>query len=116
MKTNLKLVTSNCFIAIVFFNVPFLSLAQERVSITPGIQTEANIPGDIFNDSLARLPLVQRSNLDAQGRRAFDTYVSPGTGYETGLRGPVGMWMHSPNLARGVFDVRQRVRYGTPKD
>ena len=100
MKTYFKLVTSNCLIAIVFFNVPFLSLAQERASITPDIQTEADIPGDIFNDSLARFPQVQRSNLDAQGRRAFDTYVSPGTGYETGLRGPVGMWMHSPNPLR----------------
>ena len=82
------------------FKRTILSWAQEHASITPVIQTEANIPGDIFNDSLARLPQVQRSNLDAQGRRAFDTYVSPGTGYETGLRGPVGMWMHSPNLAR----------------
>ena len=116
MKTYFKLVTSKFLIAMVFLNVPSLSLAQEHASITPVIQTEANIPEDIFNDSLARLPQVQRSNLDAQGRRAFDTYVSPGTGYENGLRGPVGMWMHSPNLAREVFDVRQRVRYGTPKD
>ncbi|GIT23668.1 MAG: hypothetical protein CM1200mP40_33500 [Gammaproteobacteria bacterium] len=26
------------------------------------------------------------------------------------------MWMHSPVLAEAVFDLRQRVRYGTPKD
>ena len=116
MEINFNLVTSNCLIAIVVFNLPFFSSAQENALITPNNQTEANIPDDIFNDSLARLPQVQRSNLDAQGRRAFDTYVSPGTGYESGLRGPVGMWMHSPNLAREVFDVRQRVRYGTPKD
>ena len=116
MEINFNLVTSNCLIAIVVFNLPFFSSAQENALITSNYQTEANIPDDIFNDSLARLPQVQRSNLDAQGRRAFDTYVSPGTGYESGLRGPVGMWMHSPNLAREVFDVRQRVRYGTPKD
>ena len=102
--------------AIVFFSPPLFSSAQENALTTTNIQTEANIPDDIFSDSLARLPQVQRSNLDALGRQAFDTYVSPGTGYETGLRGPVGMWMHSPYLAREVFDVRQRVRYGTPKD
>lgn len=76
----------------------------------------ADMPADIHMDSLARLPQVQREDLDAVGRQAFDTYVSPGTGYETGLRGPVGMWMHSPVLAEAIFDVRQRVRYGTDKD
>ncbi len=81
-----------------------------------GTQTLDKIPDDIYMDSLARLPQVQRADLDAVGKAAFDTYVSPGTGYETGLRGPVGMWMHSPALAQAVFDVRQRVRYGTAKD
>ncbi len=74
------------------------------------------LPEDIHLSSLARLPQVQREDLDEAGKRAFDTYVSPGTGYETGLRGPVGMWMHSPELAKAIFDVRQRVRYGTDKD
>ena len=81
-----------------------------------GTQTMDKIPDDIYMDSLARLPQVQRAELDAEGQAAFDTYVSPGTGYETGLRGPVGMWMHSPALAQAVFDVRQRVRYGTSKN
>lgn len=76
----------------------------------------SELPTDIDLTSLARLPQVQRESLDEAGKRAFDTYVSPGTGYETGLRGPVGMWMHSPALAQAIFDVRQRVRYGTDKD
>ena len=81
-----------------------------------GVQTAAKIPTDINMDSLARLPQVSRQGLDVIGREAFDTYVSPGTGYETGLRGPIGMWMHSPVLAEAMFDVRQRVRYETEKD
>ena len=81
-----------------------------------GVQTAAKIPTDINMDSLARLPQVSRQGLDIIGREAFDTYVSPGTGYETGLRGPIGMWMHSPVLAEAMFDVRQRVRYETEKD
>lgn len=76
----------------------------------------SDIAADIMDDSLARLPQVRRESLDATGQDAFDTYVSPGTGYETGLRGPIGKWMHSPELARAMFDVRQRVRYGTDKD
>ena len=90
--------------------------AQETEFQTQGLQTEAKIPQDIHMDSLARLPQIMREDLDNSGRQAFDTYVRPGTGYETGLRGPVGMWMHSPALAEAIFDVRQRVRYGTPKD
>ena len=58
----------------------------------------------------------QSGPLDAAGQRAFDTYVRPGTGYENGPRGPVAMWLHSPVLAEAIFDVRQRVRYGTKKD
>jgi len=90
--------------------------AQEAEYQLQGMQTQEKIPRDIHRDSMARLPQVQRDDLDANGREAFDTYVRPGTGYETGLRGPVGMWMHSPILAKNIFNVRQRVRYGTPKD
>ena len=94
--------------------VPVNAAAVEFV-IPPPV-TAADIPDDIYRDSSARLPQVQREDLDAAGRDAFDTYVSPGTGYETGLRGPVGMWMHSPELAQAIFDVRLRVRYGSAKD
>lgn len=75
-----------------------------------------DMPADIYSDSLARLPQVQRQALDQEGQTAFDLWVRPGTGYGSGLRGPVGMWMHSPALATSIFDVRQRVRYGTAKD
>ena len=90
--------------------------AQTAEHKLQGTQTSDKIPDDIHMDSLARLPQVQRDDLDAEGQAAFDTYVRPGTGYETGLRGPVGMWMHSPALAQAVFGVRQHVRYGTTKD
>ena len=116
MKKMVSLTALNCFLAASCLNLPRLGNAQEATMRAPGLQTVESIPSDIYGDSLARLPQVQRSELDVEGQVAFDTYVSPGTGYETGLRGPVGMWMHSPELAKAVFDVRQRVRYGTPKD
>ena len=112
---------SALFTLLVLFSVISTGLlitikAQEVQYELQGIQTQDRIPDDIHMDSLARLPQIQRENLNTLGRSAFDTYVRPGTGYETGLRGPVGMWMHSPVLAEAVFDLRQRVRYGTPKD
>lgn len=90
--------------------------AAESAYRMPGILSANDIAGDIDPESLARLPRVEREDLNDEGKRAFDTYVSPGTGYETGLRGPIGMWMHSPVLAQAMFDVRERVRYGTAKD
>ena len=80
------------------------------------VLTVEDIPADIHQNSMARLPQVRREDLDAIGQDAFDTYVRPGTGYDTGLRGPIGMWMHSPVLAEALFDVRQRMRYGSAKD
>ncbi len=75
-----------------------------------------SVPADIHEDSRARIPMVRRDNLDVTGQNAFDTYVTPGTGYETGLSGPIGMLMNSPVLAEAMFDVRNRVRYGSAKD
>jgi 4-carboxymuconolactone decarboxylase len=78
--------------------------------------TDADIPSDIYRDSWARLPAVQRSQLQGEAARVYDMFTSPGGGYETGLRGPLGMWMYSPEMAEGAWMLRQRVRFGTAKD
>ena len=116
MEHNYSYFTKLCAWLVLVANISALSSAQEVEYQSPGIQTPAKIPQDIQMGSLARLPQILREDLDDSGARAFDTYVRPGTGYEAGLRGPVGMWMHSPVLAEAIFDLRQRVRYGTPKD
>ena len=116
MKNKSALFTLLVLFSVISTDLSITIKAQEVQYELQGMQTQDRIPDDIHMDSLARLPQVQRENLNTLGRSAFDTYVSPGTGYETGLRGPVGMWMHSPVLAEAVFDLRQRVRYGTPKD
>lgn len=104
-------------ITLLLFMAPVVSLsAAEAGFAMPEPLSAADFPPDIHMDSLARLPQVERADLDAAGRAAFDTYVSPGTGYETGLRGPIGVWMNSPALAQAMFDVRQRVRYESDRD
>ena len=116
MNTKITLTLLLVLISVTLSNVNNSTDAAETGYELEGVQTAEKIPTDINMDSLARLPQVSRQGLDVIGRGAFDTYVSPGTGYETGLRGPIGMWMHSPVLAEAMFDVRQRVRYGTEKD
>ncbi len=115
MKKNNRAILLTLTILLFTVNHPVVVAAESDYRFLPP-QTEASIPDDIHMDSLARLPEVQRQDLDAVGRNAFDTWVSPGTGYENGLRGPIGMWMHSPVLAEAIFDVRHRVRYGNAKD
>ncbi len=109
---------SHCYLLVVLFStcsvLGTISYAQNY--LIPKPVTEADIPDDIHSDSWARLPQVNREDLDDAGKAVFDTIVSPNTGYDTGLRGPVGMWMYSPEMAKGVFSLRQRVRYGTAKD
>tara|TARA_B100000678_G_scaffold41042_1_gene30592 strand:+ start:135 stop:881 length:747 start_codon:yes stop_codon:yes gene_type:complete len=116
MNTKITLTLLLVLISVTFSNLNNSTDAAETGYELEGVQTADKIPTDINMDSLARLPQVSREGLEAIGREAFDTYVSPGTGYETGLRGPIGMWMHSPVLAEAMFDVRQRVRYETEKD
>jgi len=91
-------------------------IAAEAGFTMPAPLSAAEFPDDVHMDSLARLPQVKRADLDAAGTEAFDTYVSPGTGYGSGLRGPIGVWMNSPELAQAMFDVRLRVRYESDRD
>ena len=75
-----------------------------------------DIPDDIFEDSWARLPLLRRETLDADGQRAFDLIVNPDSRYASGLRGPIGMWAYSPLMAEHVFAASTYLRFGTEKD
>ena len=76
----------------------------------------SDIPADVQPDSLARLALPQRDELDEDGQRAFDIIVNPESRYSTGLRGPIGMWMHSPQMAEHMFPASSYLRFGTTKD
>ncbi|HIF06301.1 MAG TPA: hypothetical protein EYQ64_04935 [Gemmatimonadetes bacterium] len=80
------------------------------------IVTAEDIPSDVYEDSWARLPLLDRESLDADGQRAFNVIVNPESRYATGLRGPIGMWAYSPQMAEDLFPASTYLRYGTEKD
>jgi 4-carboxymuconolactone decarboxylase len=61
-------------------------------------------PGDIFPESRNRLPLIQREQLDEDGRKLYDALTSDPNSL-AGLQGPGGIKLHSPRLyaiGRGV--------------
>ncbi len=86
--------------------------AAGQEAFTPREVTPADIPADIHEDSWARLPTIQREDLDAEGQRVFDIIVNPDSRYSTGLRGPIGMWMYSPPMAEHLFPASTYLRFG----
>ncbi len=92
------------------------SQAEPAAVTEPAVVTPADIPGDIHEDSWARLPLLARDDLDADGQRAYDIIVNPDSRYANGLRGPIAMWAYSPLMAEHIFPASTYLRFGTDKD
>jgi 4-carboxymuconolactone decarboxylase len=71
------------------------------------------LPPDVHPDSLSRLPLRKREDMDEPGQRFYDVVVGPQSRTLVGLRGPSGIWLHSPALGERVRAVNQYLRFET---
>ena len=76
----------------------------------------ATLPKDIHPESLSRLPLLGRAELDVEGQQLYDVVASPDSRTLVGLRGPSGIWLHSPKLARHVRAANQFLRFESRLD
>ena len=63
-------------------------------------QGEVMYPEDVDPQSGCRLPLPRRQELDEAGQRIYDSLVDPKGETIRGLRGPGGIFLHSPELSR----------------
>jgi 4-carboxymuconolactone decarboxylase len=70
----------------------------------------------VYRASLSRLPLLERHELDEEGQRHYDAVVSPQSRTLVGLRGPSGIWLHSPKLAGYLRAANQYLRFETALD
>jgi 4-carboxymuconolactone decarboxylase len=68
-------------------------------------------PPDIDPESGCRLPLPKREQLDTEGQLVFDRLADPQGGTLRGLRGPGGIALHSPELARYTQPLNTYLRY-----
>jgi putative methionine-R-sulfoxide reductase with GAF domain/alkylhydroperoxidase family enzyme len=68
-------------------------------------------PEDVDPESGCRLPLPRREDLDADGQRIWDRLADPAGGTLRGLRGPGGIQLHSPELARRARPVNDYLRH-----
>lgn len=71
------------------------------------------LPDDVSPESLSRLPLVTREEMDEQGKTFYDAVTGPQSRTLVGLQGPSGIWLHSPELGERVRAVNQYLRYET---
>ena len=66
-------------------------------------QSAAKLPADLDPDSRARLPYLQRKDLDEPSQKLFD--VLPGRSQEGVLRGPLAFAAYNPGVAKALFDL-----------
>ncbi len=69
---------------------------------------QSSLPADIHPQSLSRLPPVQRSELNDEGKRIWDSIA--GAGRSLPPTGPAQVSMHSPNAAESISALNQYLR------
>ena len=74
-------------------------------------QTAAQLPPDINPTSRARLPYVERKNLDEAGQKIFD--VLPGRTQQGTLGGPLAFAAYNPAVAKALFDLHNAAVAGS---
>jgi 4-carboxymuconolactone decarboxylase len=80
-------------------------------TITIAIAQTAQLPPDINPDSRARLPYIERKNLDEAGQKIFD--VLPGRTQQGTLGGPLAFASYSPAVAKALFDLHNAAVAGS---
>jgi len=80
-------------------------------AVTGSAQSAARLPADVNPDSLARLPYLQRKNLDEASQKIFD--VLPGRRPDGALSGPLAFAAYNPGVAKALFDLHNAAVGGT---
>ena len=68
-------------------------------------------PEDVDLQSGCRLPLPRREELSAAGAAIYDSLADPNGASIRGLRGPGGIHLHSPELARHTRALNRYLRH-----
>jgi len=71
----------------------------------------ATLPSDLDPDSRARLPYLQRKDMDEKTLPVFDTL--PGLGKDGVLKGPLAFAAYTPGVAKALFDLHNTAVAGT---
>src|SRR5438270_6228171 len=86
-------------------------LLMAAFAISAFAQSAATLPADINPDSRARLPYLQRKNLDEAAQKIFD--VLPGRSPDGALGGPLAFAAYNPAVAKALFDLHNAAVAGS---
>lgn len=75
---------------------------------TQPLSKAARLPSDVYADSLCRLPVVKREELDDNGKRVWDLVV--GRDAKAPQIGPVGISFYSPGIAEQMHYLNEYLR------
>jgi 4-carboxymuconolactone decarboxylase len=88
----------------------FLLLASG--ALVASAQSDAKLPADLDADSRARVPYLQRKDMDERGQKIYDTL--PGRSPEGVLRGPLAFAAYNPGVAQALHELHDAaVQEGT---
>ena len=89
-----------------------VSLLLVLTAVAGSAQSTAKLPADLDPESRARLPYLQRKDLDEHGQKIYDTL--PGRSPEGVLRGPLAFAAYNPGVAAALHDLHDAaVQQGT---
>jgi hypothetical protein len=73
---------------------------------------ERSLPADVYPDTLSRLPPLQRETLNEAQQKAYDALLGPRAGRLNlaGIKGPGGVHLRMPKLAKVRGDVNRVLR------
>lgn len=97
-------------LAVVGFGLHLLTGASFAQSPSEAVRENRQLAPDINPDSLSRLPLVKREDLDEAGKKAFDVVTDPKSRLRAALAGPAGIWMHVPELSPHIREINWYLR------
>jgi 4-carboxymuconolactone decarboxylase len=91
-----------------------LRVTSALLFVTSGVLAagqSAVLPSDLDPDSRARLPYLQRKDMDEKTLPIFDTL--PGLGKDGVLKGPLAFAAYNPGVAKALFDLHNTAVGGT---
>jgi 4-carboxymuconolactone decarboxylase len=88
-----------------------LLLMMAASALTSYSQSNAPLPSDINADSRARLPYLQRKNLNEADQKIYD--VLPGRRQDGSLGGPLAFSAYNPAVAKALYDLHNAAVAGT---
>lgn len=75
-----------------------------------GQVSEVTLPKGIYPDSMSRLPMVKREDLDEDGKRIYDLISDDESRSLGGFTGPRGVRINSPRVAEAYTAANQYLR------